>query len=139
MYSATRATTQAYRAVLAPWDLTYTQFLVLVSAAAGPRSVHEIGADLGLDSGTISPLLRRLESRGLITRHRDASDERMVMVALSDDGDAIRYDVEQAVNCLTPAYGLTDEAQGTALISTLNTITARMHALVRSTRRNTAA
>ena len=61
LYSASRATTRAYTELLAPWQLTYTQYLVLVSLwTEGDKPVREIGEMLQLDSGTLSPLLRRL-------------------------------------------------------------------------------
>ena len=70
IYSAANSTAQAYRQALSPWNLTYTQFLVLVVLADGARSVSALGRELGLDSGTLSPLLRRLENRGLLARER---------------------------------------------------------------------
>ena len=78
LYSAANATVQAYRQVLAPWDLTYTQFLVLVVLGGEDRTVTAIGQELGLDSGTLSPLLGRLETRGMVTRRRQDRDERVV-------------------------------------------------------------
>ena len=68
MYTASHATTQAYREVLKPWRLTYPQYLAMVVLATGERSVGELGEELGLDSGTLSPLLRRLDERGLVAR-----------------------------------------------------------------------
>ncbi len=125
--------------MLAPWDLTYTQFLVLTTIADNPRSVRGIGEELGLDSGTLSPLIRRLETRGLVIRSRDREDERIVKVALSADGSAIRTDIEKAVAHLSPAYGLNSDAEGAELIARLNAITAGMHALTTSTRATSAA
>jgi DNA-binding MarR family transcriptional regulator len=85
MYTASHATTQAYREVLKPWKLTYPQYLAMVVLATGERTVAaRRGARL--DSGTLSPLLRRLEERGLVRRRRDADDERVVRVALTAAG-----------------------------------------------------
>jgi len=70
IYSAANSTSQAYRQVLAPWNLTYTQYLVLVVLSDGDRTVTTLGHELGLDSGTVSPLLARLEARGLVVRER---------------------------------------------------------------------
>jgi DNA-binding MarR family transcriptional regulator len=58
MYTASHATTQAYREVLKPWKLTYPQYLAMVVLATGERTVSGLGEELGLDSGTLSPLLR---------------------------------------------------------------------------------
>ncbi|RJQ79470.1 MarR family transcriptional regulator [Pseudonocardiaceae bacterium YIM PH 21723] len=96
LYAASRAVTQAYRPVLDALGLTYPQYLVLVVLwEREPISVKELGAALHLDSGTLSPLLKRLESAGLITRSRQAHDERSVHIALTEQGHAMR---ERAVD-----------------------------------------
>jgi MarR family transcriptional regulator, organic hydroperoxide resistance regulator len=104
IYSAANSTAQAYRQALSPWNLTYTQFLVLVVLADGARSVSALGRELGLDSGTLSPLLRRLENRGLLARERQERDERVVSVALTEEGQSTRRAVSEAVGCLVPAF-----------------------------------
>ncbi|BAS13524.1 organic hydroperoxide resistance transcriptional regulator [Arthrobacter sp. Hiyo8] len=69
--------------------LTYPQYLVmLVLWENEPRSVRELGTELGLDSGTLSPLLKRLEAMGLVERRRSVEDERRVEIHLSDAGRA---------------------------------------------------
>ena len=74
LYSASRATTAAYRTLLADLGLTYPQYLVMLALwGRAPMSVKEIGQALQLDSPTLSPLLKRLESGGLITRTRSAA------------------------------------------------------------------
>ncbi len=94
LYSASRATTQAYRRLLEPWDLTYPQYLVLVELwELGPRTVRELGADMALDSGTLSPLLRRMADAGLVARSRDRADGRVVTISLTDRGEALRADL----------------------------------------------
>ncbi|WP_353862470.1 MarR family winged helix-turn-helix transcriptional regulator [Svornostia abyssi] len=91
LYAASRAVTAAYRPLLEPLGLTYPQYLVmLVLWERGPLPVHEIGDALRLDSGTLSPLLKRLEAGGLVRRRRSAEDERRVLVALTDEGRALR-------------------------------------------------
>lgn len=91
LYSASRALTARYRDVLAPFDITYPQYLVLmVLWETGTTSVTGLGRRLQLDSGTLSPLLRRLEAAELITRSRLASDERSVEVCLTPRGDKLR-------------------------------------------------
>lgn len=104
IYSAANATSQAYRQVLAPWNLTYTQYLVLVVLAESDRTVSALGAELGLDSGTLSPLLRRLEARGLVARVRRDRDERVVTATLTEQGRSVQQSVAEAVGCLGPAF-----------------------------------
>lgn len=139
LYDASHAVTQAYRAVLEPWNLTYTQFLVLVSLSDGERPQRDVAAELRLDSGTLSPLIRRLENRGLIARRRDTDDERVVHLSVTDAGISIRDDVERAVGCLVPAYGLTDDSQRLHLIAMLRDISAGMHQITTTTRAATSA
>ncbi|MDT7802602.1 MAG: MarR family transcriptional regulator, organic hydroperoxide resistance regulator [Actinomycetota bacterium] len=96
LYSASRAVTSLYRVVLEDLDLTYPQYLVMLALwEQDNRLVKELGAELNLDSGTLSPLLKRLHAAGLVERNRQQDDERAVMVSLSDAGKALR---EKAVN-----------------------------------------
>ncbi len=104
IYSAANSTSQAYRQVLAPWSLTYTQYLVLVVLSDGDRTVTTLGHELGLDSGTVSPLLARLEARGLVVRERRERDERVVTVALTTEGQSTHRAVADAVGCLGPGF-----------------------------------
>lgn len=104
MYAASHATTQAYREVLKPWNLTYPQYLAMVVLATGERTVSELGDEMSLDSGTLSPLLRRLDDRGLVARRRDSDDERVVRVRLTDEGRTVHTAVMEAVGCLVPAF-----------------------------------
>lgn len=91
LYAASRAVTAAYRPLLEPLGLTYPQYLVmLVLWERGRLPVREIGDALRLDSGTLSPLLKRLEAAGLVTRERSPEDERQVVVDLTDDGRSLR-------------------------------------------------
>lgn len=91
LYSASRATTQLYRPILESLGLTYPQYLVmLVLWEEQPRTVKDLGAALALDSGTLSPLLKRLEAAGLVRRSRRADDERSVEIHLTDEGAALR-------------------------------------------------
>ena len=90
--------------MLAPWNLTYTQYLVLVVLSDGDRTVSALGHELGLDSGTLSPLLGRLEVRGLVERERRDRDERVVTATLTAEGGATLRAVSGAVGCLVPAF-----------------------------------
>jgi DNA-binding MarR family transcriptional regulator len=101
LYAASRAMTRAYGPVLEPLGLTYPQYLVmLVLWETDDRTVGELGDRLGLDSGTLTPLLKRLEQRELIGRSRDPADERVVRIRLTDAGRALR---DQATH--VPARG----------------------------------
>jgi DNA-binding MarR family transcriptional regulator len=102
LYSASRFTIRAYGPVLAELGLTYPQYLTMLVLweAQQPLTVGEIGASLHLDSGTLTPLLKRLEDLGLADRARDSSDERRVLVSLTERGSALREkaaDVPQRV------------------------------------------
>lgn len=96
LYAASRATTAAYRHALEEVGLTYPQYLVMLSLwEADGLSVGELGRRLQLDSGTLSPLLRRLASSGLVTRSRPDRDARRVVVRLTDQGRAMRAEAER--------------------------------------------
>ncbi len=88
--AAGRAIARGYRPLLSALGLTYPQYLVLIALGQrAPRTVTELGDRLGLDSGTLSPLLKRLEAAGLLTRVRRVKDERAVDVALTVEGEAL--------------------------------------------------
>lgn len=89
--AASRAFGGVYRVILKDLGLTYPQYLVmLVLWEHGDLPVKKLGEHLRLDSGTLSPLLKRLESAGLVRRERSARDERSVEVRLTEDGVALR-------------------------------------------------
>lgn len=94
LYGATSRMVRSHRPFLEPLGLTFPQFLVMVTLYEKiPRTVGEIGAELGMDNGTLTPLLKRLVSVGLVTRTRDAEDERRVLINLTVKGEALREDV----------------------------------------------
>ena len=114
LYSASRAMTAVYRPLLDPFDLTYPQYLVLVALwTQGDRTVRQVVDALRLDYGTVSPLLKRLEARGLVERRRRADDERSVTVALTDDGHALRERLAHVPQQVHRALGLDAEDQAT--------------------------
>lgn len=91
LYAASNRMTRLYQPVLAELGLTYPQYLVmLVLWEQAPRSVGELGEKLDLDSGTLTPLLKRMEAAGLLTRRRDAADERRVLISLTVEGQDLR-------------------------------------------------
>jgi DNA-binding MarR family transcriptional regulator len=95
IYSAFHAFTGAYRILLEPLGLTYPQYLVLlVLWEHDSLRVREIGEQLFLATGTLTPLLKRLEERGHITRTRDPEDERQVTVVLTESGRALEAKAE---------------------------------------------
>lgn len=91
LYSASLATTRLYKPLLEPLGLTYPQYLVLmVLWQRDGQGVGELGERLYLDSGTLTPLLKRMEAAGWLVRERAAEDERRVLVSLSPQGRALR-------------------------------------------------
>jgi MarR family transcriptional regulator, organic hydroperoxide resistance regulator len=88
---ASRSVLAIYRPLLEPLGLTHPQYLVMLALwGETPLSVGRIGSLLQLDSPTLSPLLKRLQAAGLITRTRSGDDERQVLIDLTDDGRALR-------------------------------------------------
>jgi MarR family transcriptional regulator, organic hydroperoxide resistance regulator len=128
LYRASRAVTGLYRELLADLDLTYPQYLVMrLLWQRGNLAVREIGEALGLDYGTLSPLLKRLEAAGLIERRRRRDDERSVDITLTPAGRALEapsLDVPEKLNC---ALGLND-ADARALKETLARLTISVEA-----------
>jgi len=91
LYAAGGLVTRAYRPLLEPLGLTYPQYLVMLALwEQAPRTVKALGQALDLDSGTLTPLLKRLETAGFVTRRRDAEDERKLQVELTEAGRALR-------------------------------------------------
>jgi DNA-binding MarR family transcriptional regulator len=103
VYSAGHAFNRVYKPHLERLGLTYPQYLtMMVLWEEDGLPVKAIGARLGLDSGTLTPLLKRLEAAGLLVRSRDARDERSVRVALTDAGRALESEAESvpfAIGC----------------------------------------
>ena len=91
LYAASRAVTARYRPMLDAIGLTYPQYLVMLLLwESDNQTVGQLGHRLALDSGTLSPLLKRLTAAGLVTRHRRVEDERSVSIALTDAGRALQ-------------------------------------------------
>ncbi|CCH90468.1 Organic hydroperoxide resistance transcriptional regulator, MarR family [Modestobacter italicus] len=126
LYAASRAVTARYRPMLERLGLTYPQFLVLMSLwEHDDQSVREISDRLELDSGTMSPLLKRLDAAGLVTRERSAADERRVRVRLTDAGRALEQPACDVSAMMINALDL-DVAEFTALKHQLEEITQRV-------------
>jgi len=109
LYSASGLMTRLYRPLLEPLGLTYPQYLTMLALwEHAPRTVGELGDTLGLDSATLTPLLKRLEANGLVTRRRDAADERRVLVEPTHQGRVLRESakaVSAAMQCHSPLDG----------------------------------
>lgn len=91
LYAASRTVTAAYRPLLEKLDLTYPQYLVLLLLwERKALTVKQLGEKLWLDSGTLTPLLKRMEKKGLIRRERNKADERVVDILLTDAGVQLR-------------------------------------------------
>lgn len=103
LYSAGLAMNKVYRKLLKELDITYPQYLVMLTLWENPSmSVSEIGERLYLDSATLTPLLKRLEAAGLVVRQRSREDERQVLITLTEQGRALKSkanDVQYGVFC----------------------------------------
>lgn len=113
LYRATNAITHTYRAPLAALGLTYPQYLVLlVLWEDGEQTVGGLAQRLALDASTLTPLLRRMETAGLVQRQRDPANQRSVRVRLTDAGQALEAPttaIQQRVACATRLDGPTFE------------------------------
>ena len=91
LYVVAKEIVNAYRPHLEPLNLTYTQYIVMMALwQYGDLSVKELGQVLRLDSGTLTPLLKKLEAKAFLKRKRSRQDERVVMVTLTDTGKELR-------------------------------------------------
>jgi DNA-binding MarR family transcriptional regulator len=107
LHNTSRAFNAVYRDVLRETGLTYPQYLVMLTLwERGDLTVKEIGTLLRLDSGTLSPLLKRLEAAGLITRERSTSDERSVVIRLTATGEDLRETAREVPGKIAAAAGL---------------------------------
>ncbi|MDN6099652.1 MarR family winged helix-turn-helix transcriptional regulator [Corynebacterium flavescens] len=128
LYSAARATMRAYRTLLEPWELTYPQYLVMVVLwNDGQQNMQSLGEAMQLDSGTLSPLLRRLEKAGYLARERRDSDARIVTVTLTDAGTALESELAHIPTQVRELMLTTDDEQARQLLSTLQEMCASLN------------
>ena len=128
LYAASRAVTSLYRVVLEDLDLTYPQYLVMLALwEKDHRLVKELGAELNLDSGTLSPLLKRLQTAGLVVRNRQADDERSVRISLTDSGKALHEKARGIPDVIGAAMSL-DEAGLARMRAELDRLTESVNA-----------
>lgn len=106
LYSANHALTRLYRPLLAPLGLTYPQYLVLVALwEQDEQKVSDLGKRLDLETNTLTPLLKRMESAGYLTRRRNPEDERSLIVSLTDKGQALQAKAQEISTCVIEAMG----------------------------------
>jgi DNA-binding MarR family transcriptional regulator len=104
---AARSVVALYRPLLEPMGLTHPQYLVMLALwQSAPLSVKDLSRLLQLDPGTLSPLLKRLESQGLLRRARDDADERLLSVSLTDEGKALRAKAELIPGAVVQRLGM---------------------------------
>jgi DNA-binding MarR family transcriptional regulator len=107
LYSAANAVVRAYRPLLDELDITYLQYMVLmVLWRESSLNVKELGQSLRLDSGTLTPLLKRLESKGFVTRSRSEQDERVRIITITQQGMALKQKASDIPLKLSRALGL---------------------------------
>jgi len=110
LYATSLAVTRTYKPLLDRLGITYPQYLVLLALwEDGKRTVGAIAARLGLDSSTVTPLVKRLEAAGLVTRLRNPQDERQVTVHLTERGSALREDCGCLAAALMERSGMAGE------------------------------
>ncbi|CUU46024.1 MarR family winged helix-turn-helix transcriptional regulator [Clostridium beijerinckii] len=94
LYAASREIIKLYKPILDKFNLTYTQYIAMLVLWEDEKStVKDIGRRLHLDSGTLTPLLKKIEGMGLITRYRDTNDDRVVIVELTEKGRLLKDDI----------------------------------------------
>ena len=141
LYSASRAFTRAYQPLLAELGITYPQYVVmLVLWERDDLSVSELGRRLALDSGTLTPLLKRLEESGLVSRTRSGEDERVVRIELTAAGKKLERKATEIPSLLACQLGLEPNAAGRRRIAELREAVRQLtHALETSTQQSTNA
>ncbi|MFG2006283.1 MarR family winged helix-turn-helix transcriptional regulator [Spirillospora sp. NPDC048911] len=138
LYAASRSVTSVYRVLLDPLGLTYPQYLVMLTLwRHGERTVRELVDELRLDYNTLSPLLKRLEARGLLARRRRPDDERSVTILLTDEGRALQEKTRDVPKAISDAMGL-DDAVIADLQEVLRTLTSNATAHAAHLSSNTA-
>ena len=122
LYSASLAMTKLYKPLLDALGLTYSQYLVMLALwERDGLTVSELGERLFLDSGTLTPLLKRLEAAGLLVRLRDVQDERRVRITLTGQGRALRDGAQPIPHCVLARTQCTP--------ADIGALTAQLHAL----------
>lgn len=109
LYGAANRMVRLHKPFLEPMGLTFPQYLVVLALLDGaPQSVGELGARLGMDTGTITPVVKRLEAAGMVSRARDPADERRVLVDLTSRSRALESEILGVTDEIKSACQLTD-------------------------------
>jgi DNA-binding MarR family transcriptional regulator len=120
LYGAASRMNRLHKPFLDPLGLTFPQYLVMLELfKKTPRTVGDIGHQLGMDTGTITPVLKRLEKAGRVCRTRDRSDERRVLITLTEEGSALQDALWRVTDSIKSACQLSDR-ELEALRDTLN-------------------
>jgi len=120
---ASRSVNAVYRPLLEPLGLTHPQYLVMLALwEKSPRSVRELGEELRLDPATLSPLLKRLEALGFVTRRRSVGDERMLEITATDAGRDLRAQAETIPPRIVEQLGMS--------IAELETLRRSLHKVI---------
>ena len=110
IYSANHAMNRVYKPLLEELGLTYPQYIMMVVLwEKDKQTVKSLGKQLFLESNTLTPLLKRLEKMGHVTRQRDVVDERQVLICLTQQGKELKKKAIKIPNCILDASGLTPE------------------------------
>lgn len=114
LYAASKEVVRRYKPLLDELDLTYTQYIaMMVMWEKVEVSVKDMGDALYLDSGTLTPVLKSLEAKGYLTRHRSAQDERLLLCKLTDEGAALRQKAQDVPLQMAACVRLTKEEGAT--------------------------
>jgi len=109
LYGAANRLARLHKPILEPLGLTFPQYLAILALLDGaPLAVGALGARLDMDTGTITPLVKRLEGAGFVTRRRDPADERRVLVDLTAHGRSLEAAIRGVTNHIKTACQLTD-------------------------------
>lgn len=110
LYGAANRLARLHKPILEPLGLTFPQYLAIFALLDGaPLAVGALGARLDMDTGTITPLVKRLEGAGFVTRRRDPADERRVLVDLTDHSRSLEAEIRGVTNRIKTACQLTDQ------------------------------
>lgn len=123
LYAVSKEITRCYTPFLDQLDLTYPQYLVMLVLWENDEiSVNQIGEKLYLDSGTLTPLLKRLQTKGLIERSRSTEDERRVIICLTEQGKALESEAKNIPSQMSKSLNLTPDE-----VAVLNKIVEKLH------------
>lgn len=112
LYASSREMTKQYKPLLEKLEVTYPQYLVLLLLWEHIElSVKRIGELLYLDSGTLTPMLKRMEQQGILSRERSSEDERLVIIKLTEKGQSLQEEAKSIPNRIVEISGIQDEAE----------------------------